>query len=394
MHVIGSKRVRDGVRIPCSVQVGAAGGALIHAASGRESQEKGGSANVMKAVLLTGHGGLEKLEYREDIPTPSPAPGEVLIKVGAAGVNNTDIWTREGAYGTEIDSEATSGWRRGKPMEFPRIQGMDIAGRIAEVGEGVPRSRIGERVLVDFVLRSGEGDEGLVEADLVGSERDGGFAEYVAVPTTNAVAVESPLSDEELATFPTAYLTAEHMLNRASVAEDETIFVTGASGGVGSALLQLARLRGARVIALVGAGKENKAYELGAESVVTRGTPDLPAAVAKAADGHPVDVVADVVGGEVFLDLLRILRPLGRYVTAGAIAGPLVRLDLRTVYLKHLQLIGSTVGTRAEFIELVRYIESGKIKPLLANTYPLSEIRRAQENFLRKDFFGKLVIIP
>jgi NADPH:quinone reductase-like Zn-dependent oxidoreductase len=348
----------------------------------------------MKAVLLTGHGGPEKLEYREDVPIPKPAVGEVLIEVGAAGVNNTDIWTREGAYGTEDDPEATGGWRRGEPMEFPRIQGLDIAGRIVEVGDGVPQSRIGERVLVDFVLHSGEGENGLADTSLIGSERDGGFAEYVAVPAQNAHVVETSLTDEELATFPTAYLTAEHMLNRARIARGETIFVTGASGGVGSALLQLAHVRGARVIALVGAGKEDKALELAAEEVVTRGVSDLLAAVANATNGRPVDVVADVVGGEIFPDLLQFLRPMGRYVTAGAIAGPLVQLDLRTLYLKHLKLIGSTIGTHEEFADLVGYIEEGTVKPLLAGTYLLSEIRRAQEDFKKKDFFGKLVLLP
>jgi len=348
----------------------------------------------MKAVLLTGHGGPEKLEYREDVPIPKPAVGEVLIEVGAAGVNNTDIWTREGAYGTEDDPEATGGWRRGEPMEFPRIQGLDIAGRIVEVGDGVPQSRIGERVLVDFVLHSGEGENGLADTSLIGSERDGGFAEYVAVPAQNAHVVETSLTDEELATFPTAYLTAEHMLNRARIARGETIFVTGASGGVGSALLQLAHVRGARVIALVGAGKEDKALELAAEEVVTRGVSDLLAAVANATNGRPVDVVADVVGGEIFPDLLQLLRPMGRYVTAGAIAGPLVQLDLRTLYLKHLKLIGSTIGTHEEFADLVGYIEEGTVKPLLAGTYLLSEIRRAQEDFKKKDFFGKLVLLP
>jgi NADPH:quinone reductase-like Zn-dependent oxidoreductase len=162
------------------------------------AKERGGIIQevlvAMKAVLLTGHGGPEKLEYREDVPTPEPAEGEVLIEVGAAGVNNTDIWTREGAYGTEDDPEAVGGWRRGKAMAFPRIQGLDIAGRIVVVGDGVPESRIGERVLVDFVLRSGVGEEGLVDADLIGSERDGGFAEYVAAPAENACAIETSLT--------------------------------------------------------------------------------------------------------------------------------------------------------------------------------------------------------
>ena len=201
----------------------------------------------MKAVRLTGHGGPEKLEYREDVPTPEPDEGEVLVKVGAAGVNNTDVWTREGAYGSEDDPEEAGGWRRGETMEFPRIQGLDIVGRIVAVGEGVPDSRVGERVLVDFAIYSGE--EGVAEAEIIGSERDGGFAEYVVVPAENAHEVNTTLTDEELATFPTAYLTAEHMLNRARVAGEEWTFVTGASGGVGSALVQLrpgARRKGRR----------------------------------------------------------------------------------------------------------------------------------------------------
>lgn len=348
---------------------------------------------AMKATLLTGHGGLEKLEYREDVPTPEPAEGEVLIKVGAAGINNTDIWTREGAYGTEDDPATTSGWRRGNPMRFPRIQGADIVGRIVGVGGGVNASRIGERVIVDNALYSG-GEEGLVDSGLIGSERDGGFAEYVAVPAENAHAIESDLSDAELATFPTAYVTSLRMLNRARVSAGETVLVTGASGGVGSGLVQLARLRGARVIALVGSGKEDQARALGTELVITRDTGNLPAAVAKVAGGRPIDVVADVVGGDVFADLLNVLRPMGRYVTAGAIAGPVVRLDLRTLYLKQLELIGSTMGTHEEFASLVEHIASGRIKPLLARTYPLSDIRQAQRDFMNKNFFGKLVLIP
>lgn len=276
-------------------------------------------------------------------------------------------------------------------MRFPRIQGADVAGRIVEVGEGVAQTRVGERVLVDPTLYA-EGEDDPV--DVLGSERDGGFAEYVVVPTENAHAIESQLSDEELATFPTAYVTAERMLNRARVVEGETVLVTGASGGVGSALAQLAGARGARVVAVVGAGKEDRIRSIGASGVVTRGSPDLLAAIAEAADGRLIDVVADVVGGDVFPDLLNVLKPEGRYVVAGAIAGPLVRLDLRTVYLNHLELIGSTLGTRDEFVALVRYIEEGEIKPLLAGAYPLSDIKRAQEDFGKKQFFGKLVLVP
>jgi NADPH:quinone reductase-like Zn-dependent oxidoreductase len=184
------------------------------------------------------------------------------------------------------------------------------------------------------------------------------------------------------------------MLNRARVSAGESVLVTGASGGVGSGLVQLARLRGARVIALVGSGKEDQARALGTESVIARDTGNLPAAVARVTGGRPIDVVADVVGGDVFADLLNVLRPMGRYVTAGAIAGPVVRLDLRTLYLKQLELVGSTMGTHEEFASLVEHIASGRIKSLLARTYPLSDIRQAQRDFMNKNFFGKLVLIP
>lgn len=348
----------------------------------------------MKAVLLTGHGGLERLVYRDDLSRPEPADGEVLIEVGAAGVNNTDLWTREGAYGAGDDPQAVGGWRRDEAMAFPRVQGMDIAGRIVAAGEGVRGARIGERVLVDpVVYDAGSGREGLAEAEFIGSERDGGFAEYVTVPSPNAHAIETSLTDEELATFPTAYLTALGMLNRARLAEGEVLLVTGASGGVGSAALQLARARGARPVAIVGAGKEDRARNLGAEAVVARGTAELSTAVQRAV-GQPVDVVADVVGGEAFPELLNAMRPFGRYVTAGAIAGPLVSLDLRTLYLKHLELIGSTLGTSEEFSDLVEHVAQGRVKPLLAGVYPLSQIKEAQRAFEDKDFFGKLVIVP
>ncbi len=345
----------------------------------------------MKAVLLTGHGGPEMLEYREDVPDPSPAAGEVLIRVGAAGLNNTDIWTREGTYGTETAADAVQGWRR-EPLAFPRIQGADIAGRIAGVGADVSETRIGERVLVDNALYTGDGD-GLLEAGLIGSERDGGFAELVAVPSDNAHAIDSTLTDAELASFPTAYVTAERMLNRARVEAGDTLLVTGASGGVGTGLVQLAKLRSARVIAVAAAGKRPALQELGADAIVVRGG-DLAESVREALDGRPLDVVADVVGGDAVGTLLSLLRAGGRYVVAGAIAGPLVTLDLRTVYLKQLDLLGSTMGNRSEFAALVGHIESGRLRPTVWATYPLAELSRAHADFVQKMFFGKLVVTP
>jgi NADPH:quinone reductase-like Zn-dependent oxidoreductase len=315
----------------------------------------------------------------------------VLIRVGAAGLNNTDIWTREGAYGAQRDPERAQGWR-GEPLAFPRIQGADIAGRIVAVGPDVPETRIGERVLVDNALYAEDGDD-LLEAGIIGSERDGGFAELVSVPGENAHRIDSALSDAELASFPTAYVTAERMLNRARLAAGETVLVTGASGGVGTGLVQLAKIRRATVIGIAGHGKEDLVARIGADAVVTR-EENVAAAVDEALAGEPLDVVADVVGGDQTRELLNLLRPGGRYVVAGAIAGPLVTVDLRTIYLKQLDVLGSTMGNRDEFAALVRHIESGRLRPLVWATYRLAELARAQADFARKDFVGKLVVIP
>jgi len=351
---------------------------------------------TMRAVVLTGHGGLDKLVYREDVPVPAPAPGEVLVEVSACGMNNTDVWVRQGAYGTESDPDAVSSWRgRGErsTLTFPRIQGTDTVGRIVAVGDGVPQSRIGERVVIDFSIYNAE-DDSLANIDYIGHGRDGGYAEYMTAPSDHAHATTSTLTDAELATFCCAYLTGEHMLDRASVAAGERVLVTGASGGVGSAIVQLCRARGAIPYAVTAPGKEAAMLEIGAEAAIARTAADLPAAVAEATGGQPIDVVADLVGGPMFNDLLRILRPEGRYTTAGAIAGPVVQLDLRTLYLKHLQLHGSSQGTRGAFRRLLGYIEDGRIKPLLAGTYKLSDFHRAQQDFMGKGFVGKLVVVP
>ncbi|HUN45916.1 MAG TPA: alcohol dehydrogenase family protein [Stellaceae bacterium] len=348
---------------------------------------------TMKAVVLTGHGDLDKLVYREDVPVPQPAAGEVLIEVSACGMNNTDVWVRQAAYGTDEDPKAPSSWRRGaNTLTFPRIQGTDSAGRIVAVGSGVPASRIGERVMVDFSIYNAE-DDSLADIDYFGHGRDGGYSEYQVIPAENAHVVKTAMTDAELATFCCAYLTGEHMLDRARVAAGERVLITGASGGVGSGLVQLCRARGAIPYAVVGAGKEDAVRALGAEAVITRGG-NLYSDVRDALGGKPLDVVADLVAGPLFNDLLRLLRPEGRYTTAGAIGGPVVQLDLRTLYLKHLEMHGSSQGTRGAFRRLVSYIEAGKIKAVLAGTYKLSDFHRAQRDFMSKGFVGKLVVVP
>ena len=362
----------------------------------------------MKAVLLTAHGGLDVLSYREDIAVPEPGPDDVLIRVGACGVNNTDINTRTAWYHPDVTTgnteesvvggfpqvtADTATWG-GQSVTLPRIQGADIAGKVVSVGENVPEARVGERVLVDPWLRAPGHPEDLDGVRFVGSEVDGGFTQYVTIPSSNALVVHSTLSDAELATFPCSYVTAENMLDRIALAAEETILVTGASGGVGSALVQLAQRRSARVIAMASKHKEESLRELGAEFFLDRDERELPTAVSNLTGRSTVDVVADVVGGDVFPELLSTLRRGGRYVCSGAIAGPIVPLDLRPFYLRDLALYGATVTALHVFPGLIRYIEAGEIQPLLAKTYPLSEIRDAQTDFMQKKHVGKLVLIP
>jgi NADPH:quinone reductase-like Zn-dependent oxidoreductase len=349
----------------------------------------------MTAVLLTGHGGVDKLVYRDDVPVPRPAAGEALIEVSACGMNNTDVWVREGAYGTDADAQATSSWRRTgeNTLTFPRIQGADTVGRIAAVGPGVSEERIGERVMVDFSLYNRD-DDSLADIDYIGHGRDGGYAEYCAVPAENAHVVETAMSDAELATFCCAYLTGEHMLDRARVTSGERVLITGASGGVGSGLIQLVRARGAIPYAVSSRSKAGAVKAIGAEEVVIRGEGDLVAAVEAATGGRPIDAVTDLVAGDLFGALLQVLRPEGRYVCAGAMGGAVVSFDVRTMYLKHLELHGSSQGTRAAFRRLVGYIEAGKVRALVGGLYRLSEFHAAQRAFMAKDFVGKLVVVP
>src|SRR5579871_2151075 len=211
---------------------------------------------TMRAVLLRGHGGFEQLEYRDDVPVPTPGAGEVLIRIAAAAINNTDINTRIGWYSKAVSGAQASGYAAagsaedgawtGRPLEFPRIQGADACGRVVAVGTGVDAGRIGERVIIDPQLRSTVGTK-LV--GYFGSERDGAFAEFTAVPAVNACPIRSALRDAELASFPCSYGAAENLLRRARVVAGESVLITGASGGVGSAAIQLAKRRGASVTA-------------------------------------------------------------------------------------------------------------------------------------------------
>ncbi|MBT4932151.1 MAG: zinc-binding dehydrogenase [Rhodospirillaceae bacterium] len=350
----------------------------------------------MCGVLLNGHGGFEQLEYREDISIPVAGPGEVLVAVGAAAVNNTDINTRIGWYSKSVsvetaasdgtgDVEQDATWG-GDPLTFPRIQGIDVCGRITAVGQGVVPARIGERVLIEPCLRDVDQD-GAYTARFFGSECDGGFSQFTTAPAVHAHRIDSPLGDVELASFPCSYSTAENMLTRLSLKEGETVLITGASGGVGSAAVQLAKRRGARIIAVSGPAKAGEVRALGADMIIPRGD-DLT----KALGTDQVDAVVDIVAGPDWSQLLEIMKPGGRYAVSGAIAGPMVELDVRTLYLKDLSFFGCTILEPGVFANLIGYIERGEIKPVVAKTYLLRDIVTAQKDFLDKAHTGKLVL--
>ena len=296
-------------------------------------------SRVMKAMVLTGHGGLDKYAWHEDWPMPEPGPMQALIKVGACGLNNTDVNTRTGWYSKTV-TEATTGaahdevggsdptWG-GRPIVFPRIQGADAV-------------------------------------------------------------VDSELTDAELATFSCSYTTAEGILNRAIAGANDTVLVPGASGGVGGALIQLAKRRGARVIAMAAEAKHADVARLGPDRILPR----APENLREALEGERVTVVADIVGGPLWPALIDILARGGRYTCSGAIAGPIVTLYLRTFYLRDLTFTGSTVVPSHVFKDVVGYIERGEIEPVLAATYPLRDLCAAQQAFIDKRHAGNIVVVP
>lgn len=362
---------------------------------------------TMAVMVLTGHGGLDKLEYREDWPVPVPQDNEVLIEVAACGMNNTDINTRTGWYsktvreGTHAEggvrgfdeiTEDAGGW--GEGLTFPRIQGADVCGRVVSAGDGADPSLMGRRVLIDTWLRDWDDPLNMDKCGYYGSELDGGYAQYTRVNARNVHPVDCDLSDAELATFATSYVTAENMLHRGAVGEGDTVLVPGASGGVGSALVQLAKRRGAQVIALCGETKSDQVKQAGADHVLPRAPDDLSDALRSATGRAQVDVVADVVGGDLWPQMIGVLCRGGRYTCAGAIAGPIVEFDLRTFYLNDHTYTGATIVPPGMFGDLVGYIEGGEIKPLLAGTWPLDQLREAQEAFLQKQHVGNFVVIP
>ncbi|WP_111496848.1 zinc-binding dehydrogenase [Marinobacter bohaiensis] len=361
---------------------------------------------TMKAMVLTGHGDVDKLVY-QDTPTPKPKPGQVLVKVTATAKNNTDRKAREGLYPTKDKGDVTSFAMGGEPtLTFPRIQGADIVGQVVAVGEGVDASRMGERGLLDFNIYADDRRDINLTPDYYGHGADGGFAEYVALPSDQFHHVPNPeLADAELASMGMcSYQTAYHMMTSARIKQGERVLVTGASGGVGTALIQLCRIVGAIPYALSQQSKAKALKALGAEAVLDRSDMDAFEERVKAVTGGaPIDAVMDLAGGEMtdrFIDTMIFdMNARGDYPRlsiAGASAGNLSEIMWTRIYLYQVQIFGVSHGTREEAEQLVAWIREGQLKPVLHAAFKLSDLYEAERYFVNRGsgYLGKIVIVP
>jgi NADPH:quinone reductase-like Zn-dependent oxidoreductase len=342
----------------------------------------------MKAVTFNQHGGPEVLQYG-DVAEPTIKANEVLIEIRACALNHLDIWVRGGLPGIQIP--------------LPHILGNDIAGVVREVGSLVTWVKTGDEVMVQPGVSCGHcedclrGHDNLCrEYDIIGYRRDGGYAELVAVPGTNIIAKPNSLSWEEAAALPLVTLTAWHMLvTRAQVQAGEAVLIHAAGSGVGSIGIQIAKLLGARVLATAGSDEKlAKAKTLGADEVINYTRGDWGKEVRQLTARKGVDVVFEHTGAETWPGSIAALKTGGRLVTCGATSGFDARTDIRQVFYRHLNILGSFMGAKAELLEAMRFVESGKIRAVVDQSLPLAEARRAHELMEDRAQFGKLVLVP
>ena len=342
----------------------------------------------MRATIFRQHGGPEVLEYA-DVPDPSIRANEVLVEVKACALNHLDIFVRNGMPGIEIP--------------LPHILGNDIAGVVKEVGELVSWAKPGDEVMVQPGVSCGHcvaclsGQDNLCrEYDILGYRRNGGYAELVAVPGTNLIPKPSQLSWAEAAALPLVTVTAWHMLvTRANVQPGEDVLVHAAGSGVGSIAIQIAKLRGARVITTASTDdKLAKARELGADETINYSREDWPKEVKRLTERRGVDVVVEHTGAATWPGSIASLKNNGRLVTCGATSGYDARTDLRQVFYRHLTLLGSFMGSKAELLEAMKFVAQGKIRAVVDRVLPLSEARQAHELMENRGQFGKIVLEP
>jgi len=342
----------------------------------------------VKATIFKEHGGPEVLEYT-DVPDPSIRADEVLLEVKACALNHLDLFVRKGMPGIEIP--------------LPHILGNDIAGVVREAGELVTWANPGDEVMVQPGVSCGHcaaclsGQDNLCrEYDILGYRRNGGYAELVAVPGANLIPKPAELSWAEAAALPLVTVTAWHMLvTRANVQPGEDVLVHAAGSGVGSVAIQIAKLRGARVITTASTDEKlAKARELGADETINYSRDDWPKEVKRLTARRGVDVVVEHTGADTWPGSIAALKNNGRLVTCGATSGYDARTDLRQVFYRHLSLLGSFMGSKAELLEAMKFVAQGKIRAVVDRVLPLSEARQAHELMENRGQFGKIVLEP
>jgi len=342
----------------------------------------------MKASIFRRHGGPEVLEYA-DVPEPQVRANEVLVEVKACALNHLDIFARNGLPGIEIP--------------LPHTLGNDIAGVVKDVGSLVSWVKVGDEVMIQPGVSCGHCDACLSgrdnlcrEYDIIGYRRNGGYAEFVAVPGVNVFPKPSNLTWEEAAALPLVTVTAWHMLvTRANVQPGEDVLVHAAGSGVGSVAIQIAKLRGAHVIATASSDEKlAKARSLGADETVNYSTEEWPKEVRRLTSRRGVDVVVEHTGAATWPGSISSLKNNGRLVTCGATSGYDARTDLRQVFYRHLTILGSFMGSKAELLEAMKFVEAGKIRAVIDRVLPLSEARAAHSLLESRAQFGKVVLRP
>jgi len=341
----------------------------------------------MRAVSFEKHGGPEVLTLTE-VPDPQIKPDEVLIEVRACALNHLDVWVRSGLPGIKIP--------------LPHILGNDVAGIVRETGDLVTWVKPGAEVMIQPGVSCGHCRECLAgrdnmcdDYDIIGYRRNGGYAEALAVPGVNIIPKPPGLSWPEAAALPLVTVTAWHMLvTRANVQPGEDVLVHAAGSGVGSLGIQIAKLRGARVIATASSDEKlQKARELGADATVNYSSDDWPKQVKGLTNGRGVDVVFEHTGETTWPGSILSLKKGGRLVTCGATSGFDARTDLRHVFYRHLTVLGSMMGSKADLLAAMRFVESGQIRAVIDRTLPLAEARKAHELMEDRAQFGKLVLM-
>ena len=341
----------------------------------------------MKAVVFHKHGGINVLKY-EDHPDPVIRDDEVLVKVRACALNHLDIWVRGGLRGVKIP--------------LPHISGCDISGEVADVGKLVDDVNINDKIMVSPGVSCGRCEYCLAGNDnfcrsysiIGGYDRNGGYAEYVSVPRENIISKPEHLSFEDAAAIPLTFLTAWHMLvGRANVRLGETVLVVAAGSGVGSAVLQIAKLHGATVIATAGTDEKlSRAKDLGADYTINHSTTDHGKASREITQRAGVDIVIDHVGKETWMNSINALKHGGRIVTCGATSGSESVMDIRNLYRRQLAIFGSFMGSKGELLELLQFVRAGRLKPVVDSILPMKDAAKAQERMENRRHFGKIVL--